>query len=190
VVEKAAASKAELEKAGAEKATAETGATQPPWAAQRKLKSAAPPAAAAPAKSAGPSADTGEWDLRDEAEWVFGLADKDKNGTLDPEEVKGLVAKNMVLKQVLDVMDTDKNGVVDMNEWLAYVKSQVDKNPKATAKLLKQYAKQCGITEDFAKVREREEEEKMAANAARRESELKQRMRNEHDNERRKSGSG
>ena len=32
-------------------------------------------------------ADTGEWALREEAEWVFGLADKDKNGTLDAEEV-------------------------------------------------------------------------------------------------------
>ena len=46
----------------------------------------------------------------------------------------------MQLKEI----DTDGNGVVDVEEWLVYIKEQSQSSFQATKKLLRAYAAKCG----------------------------------------------
>ena len=90
--------------------------------------------------------DTGEWKLRGEAEWVFGLADKDGAGSADVTELAELLSKSMVLRSALEPME---GGVASLHQWLVYFKAQEAKNASAAKKLLKQLAKHLGAALEF-----------------------------------------
>ena len=53
------------------------------------------------------------------------------------------------MRMQLAEIDTNGNGVVDEDEWLAYIKAQSGSNAAATKKLLRAFAKQCGAALDF-----------------------------------------
>ena len=105
-----------------------------------------------------------------EAEWVFGLADKDKDGSLDADEIASLVNNNVVLKRFIDAINGE--GKIDITKWTAYIHMQYAKEPWMTARLLKNYAKQCGVDEDFEAFQKRQDEERLSMEAAHRESDL------------------
>ena len=123
--------------------------------------------AAKPLVAASGAADGGgDFKLKDEAEYVFTLGDKDGNGKLDGTEVTALLQKSMVLRAAIDVMGTNGDDLVGRQQWLTYIKTQSEKNAVATKKLLRAYAKHLGATIDFDEVmrqREQAEEERRCA---------------------------
>ena len=123
--------------------------------------------AAKPLVAASGAADGGgDFKLKDEAEYVFTLGDKEGNGKLDGTEVTALLQKSMVLRAAIDVMGTNGDDLVGRQQWLTYIKTQSEKNAVATKKLLRAYAKHLGATIDFDEVmrqREQAEEERRCA---------------------------
>eukprot|EP00964_Phaeocystis_antarctica_P034566 scaffold19672_cov71-Phaeocystis_antarctica.AAC.1 len=63
------------------------------------------------------------------------------------------------MRMQLAEIDTNGNGVVDEDEWLAYIKAQSGSNAAATKKLLRAFAKQCGAALDFDAMKRAEVEE-------------------------------
>jgi len=73
-----------------------------------------------------------EWDLKEEAERVFNLLDEDGSRLLDINELKALKHTHSELEN----LRADKSGVLDLYEFLLYVKNWHDQNPAMAAQLL------------------------------------------------------
>mmetsp|Transcript_82810 Transcript_82810/g.234901 ORF Transcript_82810/g.234901 Transcript_82810/m.234901 type:complete len:138 (-) Transcript_82810:102-515(-) len=67
---------------------------------------------------------------------VFELADKDKNGTLDMEEISTLRKSPEMAKAMMRKVDTDLSGTVSKAEWQAYFQKLFTWNDKAATEIL------------------------------------------------------
>ena len=78
-----------------------------------------------------------------EARRQFALIDLDGNGTLSVEELMMLRSKATFgsPEEMLKARDANNNGVVDLEEWLAYFRQEYEKNPAVAAKLLVMFEK-------------------------------------------------
>ena len=86
-------------------------------------------------------------ELKAEAERVFKLADTDGNGTLDQAEMSNLRNSPEMAGKMMQSVDMDKSGSIELSEWLTYITEQAAKGaagPKVAVKLLAVYAKQLG----------------------------------------------
>lgn len=142
------------------------------------------PAAKPLAAASGAADGGGDFKLKDEAEYVFTLGDKDGNGKLDGTEVTALLQKSMVLRAAIDVMGTNGDDLVGRQQWLTYIKTQSEKNAVATKKLLRAYAKHLGADKDFDQVKEGEERKRMERIEAEGEAELRKQREIQREEER------
>eukprot|EP00931_Biecheleriopsis_adriatica_P076040 TRINITY_DN49795_c0_g1_i1.p1 TRINITY_DN49795_c0_g1~~TRINITY_DN49795_c0_g1_i1.p1 ORF type:complete len:499 (-),score=142.27 TRINITY_DN49795_c0_g1_i1:59-1555(-) len=80
-----------------------------------------------------------EWPLRSEALRIFRLADTNGDGVLDVQELADVRKTDDFTKDWMTRVDTDLNGEISEEEWMAYIKSVYKKKPDVAAALLQTY---------------------------------------------------
>lgn len=83
-----------------------------------------------------------DWPLRAEAVRVFKLADYSQDGKLDLSELSDVRLKcEADALKMLESLDENMNGTVELSEWLKGMKETYDKSPKGCEIILSRYAK-------------------------------------------------
>ena len=78
----------------------------------------------------------GSWGLRKRCVQVFEEADADGSGVLDFSEMAKLAGSEAFAQTLVRSLDADKNGKVNLAEWLIYMKQNYDVSKEAAAALL------------------------------------------------------
>jgi len=81
------------------------------------------------------------WPLKEEAKRIFKLADLDKNGCLNEEELKAALKNPQFVGTAMENLDTNMDGKVSLREWLISMKSLYDKSEAACKTALKAHEK-------------------------------------------------
>lgn len=73
-----------------------------------------------------------------EARQVFKLADQNESWALDIDEVRRFAMSEQMTERLVEVMDADQDGKVQLGEWLAFMGMVYDTNPEAAVNILGQ----------------------------------------------------